>query len=449
MSNTYKRGANKGMVKPTGFGIAKSIPKPLGPVKPTISTSKQMPPAKSKSIPKSKDVSTNKKNICASVRSPDESQFRCLMKTHDGNKYCPMHLAQSNIIDFNMVEDDIIDLEQKLSEPVKIITNDVIRKISLDSSNRTKIMIAPIDSKKKSNGTMVEQKVSTIENNHKENEEELLIKLLILVNDDEYSDIISKLIGPVFTDITLSEDEQDPVTYDAIWTIKNGIKIPAAVNKYYLFSYVDSKCKIRCMTIFTIFSLINENNLVHPITMEKIPDADIDRANELINLYQTKLGLFKESDSSMSAEFKLRNRLTKLFKKFHIHSIHLEENWLLDLDDKNKLYKIIKETEKLVSNNIKTINPNLHGFKIFQRKEQTKYSNKGKSKSDKKYDDDDDDDDVDSIINLQKYIVKEWEKLIQAADSIQNQIPIWILASGLSFVVPAVKVKYPDLEIML
>ena len=445
MPRIHKSSAVKGKKMSTSFQGTVTT------AKTAMVASKQMP-AKSKAIKKIKDVSSDEKNICASVRSPDESQFRCLMKTHDGNKYCPMHLAQSTIIDFNMVEDDIIDLEQKLSEPIKIITNDVIRKISLDSSNKTKIIVTPTDCKKKSNGTMVEQKVSTIENNHKENEEELLIKLLILVNDDEYSDIISKLIGPVFNDITLSEDEQDPVTYDAIWTIKNGIKVPAAVNKYYLFSYVDSKGKIRCMTIFTIFSLINENNLMHPITMEKIPDADIDRANELINLYQTKLGLFKEDNSSMSPEFKLRNRLSKLFKQFHIHSIHLEENWLLDLDDKSKLYRIIKETEKLVSNNIKMINPNLHGFKVFQRKESNKYSKKCKSskrKASKNDDDDDDDDDDDSIINLQKYIVEEWEKLIQAADSPQNQIPIWILASGLSFVIPAVKVKYPDLEIML
>jgi hypothetical protein len=394
------------------------------------------------------------RNICASVRSPNELQFRCLMKTRDGNKYCPMHLAQSKIIDFNMVDDDIIDLDQKISEPNKIITNDIIRKISLDCGiNKNVSPPTKMKSTKNSNNTMREQKVSTIENSHKENEDELEIKLLILANDDEYSNTIANLIGPVFNDITLSEDEQDSVTFDEIWKMENGIKIPAAVNKYYLFSYIDSKGKIRCMTIFTIYSLINENNLEHPTTMEKIPDADIKRAKKLIDLYQTKLDLFKDDDSKMSPEFKLRNRLTKLFKQFHIHSIYLEENWLFNINDKNKLYKIIKETEKLVSNNVKIINPSLHGFKIFQKTEPKKYApRKGKNnKPSKGYHQSkvDDDDYNNDIFELHEYIVDQWEKLIQAADNPQNQLPIWILASGLSFVVPEVKQKYPDLEIML
>ena len=70
-----------------------------------------------------------------------------------------------------------------------------------------------------------------------------------------------------------------------------------------------------------------------------------------------------------------------------------------------------------------------------------------KSKASKAVNNENDEDD--SIISLQEYIVTEWEKLIQAADTPQNQIPIWILASGLSFVVPEVKQKFPDLEVML
>src|ERR1700753_1115114 len=101
--------------------------------------------------------------------------------------------------------------------------------------------------------------------------------------------------------------------------------------------------------------------------------------------------MFKKNDSNLSPEFKLRNRLTKLFKQFHIHNIHFEENWLLNLNDKNKLFKIIKETEKLVSNNIKTINPILHGFKIFQKKKQFKTYGKKSRLSQKKINDDDDD----------------------------------------------------------
>ncbi|XWV25259.1 hypothetical protein QJ856_gp0512 [Tupanvirus deep ocean] len=452
MSNLYKSSIKKMIVhnpsKPkisakSKMSTKSKISAPVKPLDKNSSSSEKKSNPSTNQVQTESDENKSVKKTCAAIRSNDEPQFRCLMKTKNGEKYCPMHLVQKNIIDFNFVEDDILDFDQRILEPSKIITNDVIRILSLDNLNKSKTTNNKIEPKKNTNITMHEQKVSTIENSMKENEDELEIKLLILANDEEYCDVISKLIGPVFDDITLSEDEQDPVTFDEIWTMKDGIKTAASVNKYYLFSYKDSKDKIRCLTIFTIYSMINENNLIHPVTMEEIPEKDVKRAKKLIDLYQTKLGLFKEDDSNLSPEFKLRNRLTKLFKQFHVHSIYLEENWLLNLDDKSKLYKIIKETEKLVSNNIKTINPTLHGFKVFQKKEPVKKYNKGSKLPNPKIDDDD------NIFNLQEYIVGEWEKLIQAADTPQNQIPIWILASGLSFVVPEVKQKYPDLEIML
>lgn len=382
------------------------------------------------------------KKICASIRSSDEPYLRCLMNSKSGEKYCPMHLSQKKIIDFNMVEkEDISELDIKLSKPTKIVTNNIIKKISLNMPNYPKQQkIIKQEQVPITDSIMHEQKVSTIEKSHKENEDELEIKLLILVNE-EYCDKIAELIGPVFQDVTLSEDEQDPVTYDEIWTINDGMKVPSSINKYYLFSYIDSKGKIRCLTIFTVYNMIKENNFIHPITMEQIPEVDIQRAKQLIDLYETKIGLFKKDESIFSPEFKLKNRLLKLFKQFHIHNIYLEENWLLSVNDKGDLYKIIKETEKLVSNNIKSINPNLHNFKIFQKIE-PKYSKSSKNKTINMNDDD-------TILKLQEYIVDEWEKLIGAADNPQNQIPIWILASGLSFVVPQVKQKYPDLEIML
>lgn len=389
------------------------------------------------------------KTICNSIRSFDEPHLRCLMPIRPDQKYCSMHLVQKNIVDFRLPDidiDDILDRDEKMSEPIRMVGNEITRTITLTTTGCPKLLTRTscnktdkiIDGTNDTNGTMREQKVSTIENSHKENEDDLEIKLLILANDDEYCDKISELIGPVFKDVTLSEDEQDPVTLDSIWTIKNGIKIPAAVNKYYLFSYRDSKDKIRCLTIFTIFNMFQDNNYIHPVTSEAIPEKDVERAKELIDLYQTKIGLFKEQDeSNMSPEFKLKNRLTRLFKQFHIHSIYLEENWLINIDSQDKLFKIIKETEKLVSNNIKSINPDLHGFKVFQKKElPKKMYNKNKTSTE-------------TIMSLQEYIVDEWEKLIDAADTPQNQIPIWILASGLSFAVPEVKQKYPDLEIML
>jgi hypothetical protein len=380
------------------------------------------------------------RKICAAICNPDEPQFRCLMKTKGNEKYCSMHILQKNVMDYNYVDDDIFDLDQKNLEPDKIITNELITKISVNN-----LKVSPIEKKNEIISPLVkstimhEQKVSTVKKSFEENEDDLEIKLLILVND-EYSELISVLIGPVFDDITLSEDEQDPVTYDEFWTIKNDVRVPGAISKYYLFSYIDSQNKIRCLTVFTMYSMINEKNYVHPITMEEIPHKDVKRAKKLINLYQSKLGLFKIDESNLSAEFKLKNRLVKLFKQFHVHSIFFEENWLLQINDKSKLYRIIRETEKLISNNIKSINPNLHNFKIFQKKDLSKLQKNNKLTAQKI-------DGQDEICQLHEYIVEEWEKLVAAADTPLNQLPAWILASGLSFVVPEVKQKFPNLEI--
>jgi hypothetical protein len=390
-------------------------------------------------VPKKKKPSASTQQ-CASVRSASETQFQCLMMAKENEKYCSIHLHQPKITDYMLVSDDIMEMDE-LMAPMPTIsnTNLIVKKISLEEDILKKPTVAakkaPLPVKK--NKVLDEQKISTVVNSHKENEDDLEIKLLILVNDDEYSEQIKKLIGPVFDDITLSEDEQDPITMDPIWKLDStGKKIPSNVNKYYLFSYKDSKGKIRCVTIFTIYDMIQNEDYVHPITTEKIPSRDIRRAKKLIDLYNTKIGLFNEDESNLSPEFKLKNRITRLFKKFHIHSIYLEESWLLDISDIGDLYKIIKETEKLVSNNIKTINPNLHGFKVFQRKRMAFKGPKGSSSGE-------------TPLELHEYIVEEWERLIEAADSPQNQIPIWIIASGLSFVVPAVKEKFPDLEVMM
>lgn len=406
-----------------------------------------------------KQYSGKNKKICQSIRSPEESHLRCLMKTKNDSKYCAIHLAQKNIIDFvpmNITDEDVTEEKDKIFESTdckidcKIdcktdckITNPVIRKMSLDDIIKPKIVPLLPDAETvkmpkkygtkckvgtKKSLTFHEQKVSTIDSSYKENEEDLEIKLLILANDDEYYDIIGKLIGPVFHDITLSEDDQDPVTLDPIW-IRNEKheKIPASVNKYYLFSYIDSKDKIRCLTIFTIYNMINNDNYIHPITMEPIPEKDILRAKKLIFLYSTKIGLFKEDDSCRSSEFKLKNRIIQLFKKFEIHNIYLEDKWFTSVTNKKNLYKIIKETRELIKNNIKSINPHITSLPIFL--DLPINPNR-------------------TYIEIQQYIVEQWEKLIEASDTPQNQIPIWILVSGLSFVVPEIKQKFPDLEII-
>ena len=374
-------------------------------------------------------------NICGSVRSSEEPHSKCLLRAKKGQRYCPLHLSQKTIIDFAMDEgDDEV-------ETIKVVkTHPLTKTICLDTE--PKGVVAPptsaaciqkksssTDTLSKSNATMVEQKESTVEKFCQENDEELEIKLLILANDEEYIGKIGELIGPVFLDPTLSEDDTDPVTMDPIWVLDGRCRVPASINKYCLFSYLDSKSKIRCFTIFTMYNMIQNNDYVHPRSLEPIPPKDILRAKELVNIYSTKIGLFKKRND-LSPEFTLRNRIGELFKRFEIHSIYFEDKWLMDIDTMAKLDKIIDETQKFVSGNISSINPTLHKLDLFKRNYKRK---KGT---------------VD-LLASKKYIVDEWEKLINASSSPQNQIPIWILACGLCSVVPEIKVKYPNLEIMI
>jgi hypothetical protein len=400
------------------------------------------------------DVQT--KSNCSSIKSNTERHSQCLFKAIDGSKYCPLHQLQSKPIDYeetvHEIIQDIASDADKLS-PSELPSNPVVGKLSLTELNKTmnavhiphinhvtpgaKLPSKGIKMPSKKGGPYREQTTRNVMNNYEMEETELEIKLLILVNDEEYIDKIPKLIGPVFNDVTISEDEVDPVTLDPIWISPDGLtRRPSTFNRYYLFSYVDSKGKIRCLTIFTLQEILNSESCVHPITTEPIPEEALKRGKKLVSIYSSKLGLFRDMDDSMlSPEYKLKNRISKLFAKFHIHSIYLEDTWLMNLDDIGDLYKIITETGKLVSNNRSSINPNnvIHP-KMFQRKRNS--SNKKNNGSD-------------DLTEIKEYIVTEWENLITFADNPQNQIPIWIIASGLSFVIPDVKQKYPNLEIML
>lgn len=418
------------------------------------------------SVTQNKNNKNNKKTFCKkpksnittcnSVRSKQEIHLRCLLKAKNNEKYCALHLSQDTIIDYVLNTTDTTDTAittvsvpkpldlnncptvHRVNEIGQSVTvqNPIFGKVvlKLNPLSETKVESSSIDlttdKTDKTGVTLLEQKTSTVKNIHEENEDDLQVKLLMLVNENEYNKKISKLIGPVFKDVTLSEDNQDPVTYDTIWTMENSHKIPATVNKYYLFSYVDEFSKIRCLTIFTIYGMLQEDNFVHPITMKNIPEKDVRRAKKLITFYKEKIGLFKELDESLtSPEYALKNKISKLFKKFHTHSIYFEDEWILNIKDKASLYKVITETDKLISANASSINPTASLPSLFKWKSTNQSSTK-------------------SILELQTYIVNEWIKLIQFANNNQNQIPIWILASGLAHVVPEIKQKFPDLEFM-
>jgi hypothetical protein len=417
-------------------------------VKSTVGPASPVPIKSTEAVKNSIDKTKTPKLQCESIRSTDEPNVQCPHKRKEGSHFCPIHSKLGNPIKYKLytgsVTDEIFDLDEEIlsvtQPPIKMnSTNSLIHKVNL---NKPLPKITPTknlsDTASKGKSVLNEQKMSTVLDNHKENADDLEVKLLILINDDEYNEKLAKLIGPVFADVTLSEDENDPVTLDPIWEMVDDKKVPAEVNKYFLFSYTDSKDKIRCFTIFTVQEMIEKNEFVHPITMEPIGEKDIKRAKKLVGIYSTKLNLFKtaEEDNGELTAYNIKNRTIKLFKKFHVHSIYLEEEWFTSIDSMSNLYKIASETEKLVSNNVKSINPTLKSIDVFRWG-----SSYGKKAPKKNVDEED-------LLELKQKILDDWNKIMSSTDTPKNQLPIWIIASGLSYVVPAIKTKYPDLEIM-
>lgn len=103
--------------------------------------------------------------ICASIRSADEPHLRCLMKTKNDDKYCPMHLIQKNIIDFVMnefsgiVDDDILNRDEIVLQTEKKVSNNIIRKINLSETSAPKKILKKEPQKKSTkDDTMYEQK---------------------------------------------------------------------------------------------------------------------------------------------------------------------------------------------------------------------------------------------------------------------------------------------------
>jgi hypothetical protein len=369
------------------------------------------------------------KLICMSVRHIDEPHNRCLFHQEKNQKFCAIHLLEKKPLIFN---GDIKEIEKS-----EIVSEDIINPILITTTiTNTKKKPLSINTEKKppakgsakavaSKKTIKEHNINDVQYNQSESEADLDIKLLILINDEEYADKIPSLIGPVYDDITLSDDDRDPVTFDIFWELdSNNKKIPSDVNKYLLFSYKDDHDKIRCFTVFTLDSMIKSEKYEHPTTTEPMSSKNIKRAKKLIDIYTKKLTMFKQrNESNLTPEFKLKVRINKLFSKYHVHNIYLEDKWLLDIDNTSDLLNIITTTSDIAHNNL------TGSKKLFKKTYDTHNTDE-------------------NVFLLKEYIVREWEKMIELVNDTNNQVPIWIIASGLSDFNQEIFEKYPTIEMM-
>lgn len=396
---------------------------------------------KSKKTPPPKK-STYTSVLCKSIKSTNESHTQCLFQAMPGKKYCILHSSYCTTTDYVNSSKMIVTDNQPnniIVEEVNPILSTIILHSGTNAHNSSP-ETESIKSRSIALPILKEQQNKTVSDIYQTNENDLEVKLLIMINDDECLEKIIRLIGPVFNDITLSEDQEDPWTMDIIWTQNNGVRTATDINKYYLFSYFDSDKKIRCLTVFTLHTMVVKDDFTHPLTMETIPKKDIIRAKELIDMYTVKLNLFKgQVDSVLSPEYNLKNKISKLFKRFHRNSIYFEEDWLININDEDKLLKIIRETDRLVKNNIQSINSSIKNLDLFADLPK-KNINKEKLTDTEKLSD---------LIILKECICDNWEKMVKLADSELNQLPIWIIAHSLSPFVPEIKNKFENLELML
>lgn len=402
-------------------------------------------------------------SLCRSTRSPTESYLQCLFTAVPDENYCALHQSYANNTDYINCNNKYLENELRIdtlsvsrtTNGVEILKN-TITKLEKEPNpiyylHELDTVIAKPTNKiyTKPTQTLPEQKIKTVSENYQTNELDLEVKLLIMINDITCADILPGLIGPVFDDVTLSEDQGDPVSMDKFWEFEDNVKISTeSINKYYLFSYRDSRRKVRCFTVFTLYDMCISENFVHPITTEPISEEDVTRGKELIKLYSTKLNLFNTHGTiTMGSEYKLKNKVGQLFNQFHAHSIFFDESWLISITEDDKLYTVIRETSRLVESNITHINPKLRSIQdIFKESVPKCVYQKGKGKTN--YVEVETKEKQEFTHILKEYLLRYWEELFKASSK-NNQYPIWIIGLALSAVNPQVKDKFPGLDSML
>lgn len=343
---------------------------------------------------------------------------RCNFLAIADSDFCLLHIKKANlkksidVVDFNDID--------KVSNKKKI--ENIFHKFDFEKKLNRQKNIA--DSKPKTTDNIIEEEqVDNVIAATNEDNNTLETKLLILSNDDEYADILPTLLGPGFSDITKSDEQFDPVTYDEFWSSDPNnpeIRVPGTHSKYYTFSYLDDNNKIIMFSIYTIYSIITSGKYQHPVTTKNLPEEAIQRATQLIDIYKNKLGLFAEDDNNNTLEFQLKKRINNLFMKFHKYSIYLEDKWLLQISSVSNLEKIAKDTQKLFLHN----KGNIQSDNIFTQKLSA------------------------DLLEAKKYIVGQWE-IIDSVFGDNNQLPAWIIAGGMMAEVPEIKEKYPSLDTMI
>lgn len=369
---------------------------------------------------------------CLACVSASKPEIRCAIMTSKDMSFCKLHVENGVMYDQTRTAklEFEIDNHAKMqalkskhhNNPEKIHISTTKNLYGQHIFQTQKLKAKPVVAKSQTaNSKFDEKDVHNLAYIREQAQRDLDVKLYMAINSD-VDDRLPGLIGPVYPDVTKSEDAFDLITMEPFWTETAGCRSAANVNIYCLFSYLDAQNKIRCFTMFSIKTMIDSAITSHPVTNQPIPEADLQRANRLIAFYQDRIGDFMTQQ--MSAELTVKNRIEKMFKTFEKFSIYLDANWVSDIVDAGKINRVISKTRTYVENNLAAINA------AAAKPRWSKYNGA-------------------KLSDALDVLVREWEALIGMASSAENQLPVWIIVASLATVCPHIQQKFPDLKLML
>lgn len=358
--------------------------------------------------------------LCKAAKNKSNQYIRCSLLSFQNSEYCLFHQNPSCRSDYIDTGNDKFFIENiKNKKKNKLFSGSVI-------FTRPSINYFENNDNRKNKLDIDESEI--IKNIYKTSEDNMYVNILIIKNNDVLMKEIISLVGPVYEDLRLSEDQCDPITLEKYWDDETGERIVSKeIEKIFLFSYYDLNGKIRCLNIKTIKTLIDIDDLVHPVTFEPIPENDIERAKKLIELFSNKTVLFDEVQIDIPKNITVKNRITKLFSQYHGDSINFDENWLLSINESEDFKQIIKKTREIFMNNQYLV----HNKTFDYDKQLNEFYKKNNFNDD---------------VEAKEYIVSGWEFINEA---IGNKSSPWIIALGMADIVPDILVKFPNIHYML
>lgn len=227
-------------------------------------------------------------------------------------------------------------------------------------------------------------------------------------------DEIEKLVGVVYKDVTVSDDDIDIITFDTIWTEENGQRIHGEIPNYFMISYKDRRNKIKTLSLTSMYSLMVDNISKHPVTHDKFETELFERCRSLIKIL-IKHGIVKIVNLLKSDE----DLAFKVFQKFAKHSFFIDHRIFMN-QNYNTLLAIRAECGKILKANI-----NLETYMMLQ----PIYVEHP----------------ISDITELRTQILNDINKVISFnEDSGLNYVLYYVTLGGLAYCINEIKEQYPD-----